>query len=456
MINIAFIVVYFSLLFQVIKYLKRRDFWKLIIALMLFLTFSPMMQYVYFPEYKQDAITGLRYLGFKRVWLEYCHVFLLLYIYSRIPFSNRNNKTVVFFATTYLILNALQFFTSFDISRSFNGYVVSVINPTIFGLIVNKILSNYSFSSSSLTKGIFDYYFVILIIFYVISVVNFFRVETVLETDYEGLFMYGLGNGLGVFRDRILMTEMLFFITLIFVPLDRYMMRGIKRKYFIMYTVGSMLLLLLSNSRTMYLASVLLIIILLVFNPFKNRKSLFLVLFLNTLVIVAINAVSSGSDISEIVFNRFHNKGTSVVESAKDDERYMIWESAKSYAEKTDYLGIGIGNFSTIYTKNYSNAHSLYYSVLVERGGFVLCWLLVALLTIIVCSYKKICKNNSAFFWVVILGVILYALISYTGEELFNVSQVVYSLSPYFIFLMLSICLSRNILDDEKLYRKNI
>lgn len=456
MINIVFIGIYIILLYKVYTCFKKRNYWALVMCLLLFLTFSPMMQYVYFPEYKLDATSGTRFLGFARVWLEYVHVILQLVILAHIPGRNRGNKSVVYFAFFYLILNALQFFTALDVTRSFNGYIVSVVNPTIFCLIVNKVLSNYAFSTSKITKGLFKYYFVVMAFFYIISVFNFFRGGTIIEADNEGLFIYGLGSGFGIFRDRILMTELFFFLAIIFTPRDRTLMNGISRPQFILFILGSMIMLILCNSRTMYVSVAFLVLLLTVFNPFNNRKSLLGMLALAFIFMLVVNSISSGMDITEIIFSRFHNKGATALESASEDERYLIWETAKEYAARTNYIGIGIGNFATVYSRGYSNAHSLYYSVLVERGMLVLVWLLLTLVTLIVKSYRKFRKEKNTLFLVVLLGVLLYSIISYTGEELFNVSQVAYSLSPYFIFLMLSLCYTSNITEDENIHIKNI
>ena len=90
------------------------------------------------------------------------------------------------------------------------------------------------------------------------------------------------------------------------------------------------------------------------------------------------NIVSSGVDITEVISDRFTNQGTNMFESAKEDERYEIWSTAKDFAEDTHYLGIGFANFNLKYAGragNYSNAHSMYYTTLAERGIMALIWL---------------------------------------------------------------------------------
>ena len=68
--------------------------------------------------------------------------------------------------------------------------------------------------------------------------------------------------------------------------------------------------------------------------------------------------------------------------------------------------------------------------------------------------YKK-AKRMSIILSIVLIfiGILCFSFVVYTGEDLFNVSQVAYALPPYFIMLALSLSLSyNNIQSDESIY----
>lgn len=454
MISIVFIAIYIIIYSMIFSSFYKRDYWSVIVFILLLLTFSPMMQYVYFPEYKMDPILGYRQLPFKRVWLEYVHTIFLLYIYNKIP-GSRANPQIKYFVVLYIILNTFQFLTALDFVRALNGFWMSVINPAIFGLIVSKVLSNHKYTETSIIKGIFRYYTIVYILFFSISVFNFYRMGVQYDSDYDGLFIYGLGSGLGVFRDRILMTNIFFFLPIICVPQSFDIRKNLKTSWFIFYIIGTFLILLMSNSRTMYAVTLLMILILTIFNPFKNRKALLKLILGIGILIVAINSISSSSDITEVITDRFTNRGVTSLESAKEDERYEIWEAAVKMSKETYYMGIGFANFNIMYTGrtgHYSNAHSMYYTTLAERGIGALLFLFAALFSIMKVSYKNLKNNVRTLPVILLLGTFCFSLVVYTGEDLFNVSQVAYSLPPYFIFLILGICFSYKNIKNEEVY----
>lgn len=415
------------------------------------MTFSPMMQYVYFPEYKRDAIWGIRQLPFKRVWLEYVHTLILLFFYSKIP-GNSKSYRIGFFVFAYFLLNSFQFINATDSERALNGFWLSVVNPSVFGLIVNKVLVNHRFSESKISAGIFRYYIIVFVLFYAISVFNFFRVGAQFDPDYEGLYIYGIGSGMGIFRDRIIMTIVFFYLPILFVPKKYSIREKLNARWYVFFVIASLLMLLLCNSRTMYIVTLVMLLFLFFYNPYKNRTDLFRILVSAMLIFFCINLISSGNSITEIISSRFTNQGTTALQSAENDERFEMWDAAIKLSKESNYLGIGFAHFHLMYSGragNYSNAHSMYYTTLSERGIGALLWLIITIITILCLSYKYMKKKKLLLPSVIFIGTICFSIVVYTGEDLFNVSQVAYSLSPYFLFMILSICFSYKNISDK-------
>ena len=456
MIEIVFICIYITIIYLVFSSLSSKDYWGVVGFVLLLMTFSPMMQYIYFPEYKMDTVLSYRQLPFKRVWLEYIQAFILILIYKKIP-GIGPNRLIVRFVSLYILVNLFQFVNTQDFIRSLNGYWLSVVNPSIFALIASKVLNCNIHKESTILSVIFKYLFIVLGLFFVISIFNFFRGGVVqYDPDYEGLFIYGIGSGLGVFRDRILMTNVFMFLPLLFLPHDSIVKKNLTKKRLILFTLGIFLILLLSNSRTMYMAVLLMLLLVTIFNPFQNKTEMIKILVGVACLSIVVNIVSSGVDITEVISDRFTNQGTNMFESAKEDERYEIWSTAKDFAEDTHYLGIGFANFNLKYAGragNYSNAHSMYYTTLAERGIMALIWLVYTLLFIALSSYKEMKNRTRMLGSILFIGILCFSFVVYTGEDLFNVSQVAYALPPYFIMLALSLSLSyNNIQSDESIY----
>ena len=174
MIEIVFICIYITIIYLVFSSLSSKDYWGVVGFVLLLMTFSPMMQYIYFPEYKMDTVLSYRQLPFKRVWLEYIQAFILILIYKKIP-GIGPNRLIVRFVSLYILVNLFQFVNTQDFIRSLNGYWLSVVNPSIFALIASKVLNCNIHKESTILSVIFKYLFIVLGLFFVISIFNFFR-----------------------------------------------------------------------------------------------------------------------------------------------------------------------------------------------------------------------------------------------------------------------------------------
>ena len=64
MIEIVFICIYITIIYLVFSSLSSKDYWGVVGFVLLLMTFSPMMQYIYFPEYKMDTVLSYRQLPF--------------------------------------------------------------------------------------------------------------------------------------------------------------------------------------------------------------------------------------------------------------------------------------------------------------------------------------------------------------------------------------------------------
>lgn len=439
MMELAFTVVFLFLFFLANRAYNKQDFSSFVLFLLMFITFSPMMQYVVFPDYKKYDLTGIRFLGVQRIWVEFIVTGVLFYFNGLIQSIEKTMNTKLnLILFLYFILNLTQFINCIDLNRAFSGFWMSVVNPILFIIIFDKLLRGFNFTIRDLISIVYKYSIFLLLGFYVFSIVNVSR-GVVIDVESESLHLFGLGYGLGLFQSRIVMTVIFMFLPLIFLPKSSYF---IELKY-INYFIGSVFLtLVFCNSRTMYLAIVLMFLLVVILNPFGNRSSQIKLLLVLVISVVCIGIFSHSSIFEDVIAARFYNKGDTALASAMEDERFLIWEAAVREAERSNYLGIGIGNFVLTYYRNYSNAHSLYYSVLTERGIGVLILVIYIILHNIFKGWKTAVNNSCFFFKVLSIGTLSFAFVVYTGEELFNCAQVAYSVIPY--LLMLSFCIIEN------------
>lgn len=432
--ELVFSAVFLCLSFLSFMYLNRKDYNKALLLLLFLITFSPMMQYVVFPEYKRYDAMGIRFLGVQRIWVEFIVTIILLLVKNKLPIPTiKINKGFYIVLSLFFLLNLTQFFYCQDFNRAFSGFWMSVVNPIIYVTIVDRLIRSSVVRVYDMMSLFYKYGMFLLAGFYFFSFMNVTRGVAV-DDDSEALHLFGLGYGLGLFQHRIVMTAIFTFLPIMMLPRETLYKAGIKHINIFIALV--FLTLIFCNSRTMYLGSLLMYVLVATFNPFKNRKSYVKLLLLLAFSVFLIDIFTHSSIFEDVIAVRFHNKGDTAYSSAMEDERFLIWDFAVQEAHNSHYLGMGIGNFALSYVKHFSNAHSLYYSVLAERGILVLICTIYVILYNIVKGWIVSKRINNDFFKVLSIGTFCYAIIAYTGEELFNCAQVAYSIMPYLLFII--------------------
>ena len=449
MINILLTSIFFTIVFYSFRCYQKKDYWYLMVCLLCLVTFSPMMQYVVFPEYKKYDALGIRYLAFDRVWVEYIVSLVFVLFYISLPKPRfKGLRFINLLLILYIIFNLSQFFFCVDYIRAINGYWISVINPVLYILCLNKVITYKGIIfTSDIYKFFYRYSVFLLFLFFAISFFNFLRVGFAEDEYVESLHIWGISSGLGVFRSRIVLTSLFFISPIILFPSKYAEKKGFK--HLLLFTIGFLLVLFVANSRTMYFGFLVMFIISVLINPFKSRKSQLFFLSCFIIFVVVANSISTNINILELVTGSFLKRGDTVVSSALEDERFLIWNFALKCADQAHYLGTGIGSFTLLYERHYSNAHSLYLSILAERGIFVFLLIIYTLIYIIFVAWNKSHSKGGYLYRLISIGTICYCIISYTGEELFNVAQVAYSLTPYMIFIFAVFVAYNSFVKDE-------
>lgn len=446
--NLIFLIAILFVLYKITISINKNNNIDLILYTLCLILISPMIQYLTYPEYKN--MNEIRVLNLERIWPELLiigiEVGIILAQFHRNKFINKSTTFSVIL-TLFLISNLFQFITTVDLERSFYGYMISVIKPVAFGIITFKSFCDLKkINIAEIINLIIR--FSLINISILLTFIFFNIIRGAINIDEINFIQY---DGLGIFRIRIIFTILTFFFPLIFINID-YHLKEINKKYFFLFRILMIVLLVISGSRTMYMSSLIMGVILIIFNPFNNRKTIIKTIIFLTVVLGVIQLFSN-SDVLDIISSRFTNKGGTIISSAINDERFLIWEFAKRMYRESNYMGIGIGNFTLLHPKHYANAHSLFYSILAERGIFSLIFFILLIMTILanlVISARKTKALIKNFYFSLIAGVLFYLAISITGEELLSISQVVYSIVPHMILFIFTISLiSRKIFYNE-------
>ena len=428
----VFILIYSILIILLLFSLSKRNIKLFLVLFGITFSFSPLMQYVIFPEYK--TFTGYRAVSIERIFFEYVNTFLLLIAFTRfktIRVKTKIYKTFKIIIFLWVIFNLFSVFFSINFARSLNAFFISVLNPVLFaGLFNNKKIIHDS-------SNFIVLFFCILICFnlgikYLSIFYNYAR------GAIESAILLGHGSvEFGNLRGNSATNFLSFFLPMLLVNqnwIKNDKLRNLLKvtKILLIFVFST------SGSRTGYF----LISIFLLFSFFSRRIKIKQFLQISIILTLSFTIFSylNQHDFSNFLFDRFTAKGETILESASNDERLILWSNSIEKLRNNNFKGLGISNYFLVF-KKYSNAHNLYINIIFERGILVL--LLFLLMTIF--SIKIQIKNinslryshNKVIFMSLLIGLNLFLIASTTGEDFLSISQTVHAFSSYIFSIII-------------------
>jgi len=430
--NNLFILIYVILFITVCNRLLKKDLKWFIIFFGLLFCFSPLMQYVIFPEYKTTL--GYRSVSLHRIFFEYVNTFIL--IVATLTFrtlKTRTNALTVFkfLLLLWFVFNLLSVYNSIEISRSIGVFFMTIVNPILFAFLFNnrKILEN--------SMNFLLTFFTVILLFNL--GVKYFSVLYNLGRGAISVWSIGYGAmEFGTFRSNSGTNFLSIFLPLAFLK-STFIKNERLRKYFEILKWIIIFTFIITGSRMGYFVFGLGLIIAFYTKQinFKQGLNLLLVAIIASTTFAYLNEES----IFDFLENRFTNKGDTAIESAENDERLLLWENALEDSQNNSISGVGAGNYFLVYEK-YSNSHNLFVNILFERGILVLI-LLVSLIIFALRRYKRNLRilmnpEEHTFFSLMGFGLILYLVASLTGDSFISISQTVHSFPAYIFMVFIS------------------
>lgn len=423
--NSIFIIVYSLFLLLVINSLFNKNIKVFLILFGLLFSFSSLMQYVIFPEYK--TFEGYRDISLDRVFFEYVNTFILLIASTVFKTVSSKTRVLKFFGVLifiWIFFNFLSVLNSIDFARSFNAFIIAVINPILFVRLFNnkKILHN-------------PLNFLILFFFVLISfnlgikyLSIFFNVARGATTSFS--IGYGAVE-FGILRSNSATTFLAFFLPLLFFN-PKYLNDIRLAKFLRIIKYLLVFVFLTTGSRTGYVLFGLLFLYGVLKNKLKLKQGIGLII----LVLLSISFYSYFNDDSFSTFltDRFTTKGDTAIESASNDERLILWSLALNFFIENGFRGVGISNYFLVFEK-YGNAHNLFVTLIFERGILVFILLLVIIIFSIIIQRRNIKliphEPTKLFFICLLTGLFFYLFASLTGDGFLSISQTVHSFPSY-------------------------
>ena len=423
--NSIFIIIYSLLLILLINSLRKKNIKEFLVLFGILFSFSPLMQYVIFPEYK--TAEGYRNISINRILFEYVNTFILLiasYVFRTVSSKTRvfqRFRNLIFF---WIFFNLLSVLLSIDFVRSFNAFIIAVINPILFARLFNnkRILYN--------SLNFFISFFCVLL-FFNLGI----KFSSILFNVSRGAITnFSIGYGaveFGNLRGNSATNFLSFFLPLLFFNL-KYLNN--KRLSTLLRIIKYLLafVFLTAGSRTGYLIFGLLVLYGFIANhlKFKQTIGLIILLALSSSVFSFLNVDSFSGFLAE----RFTAKGSTILDSASNDERIMLWSEALVKFSENGYEGVGISNYFLVF-KKYGNAHNLYVNLIFERGIIVfMLFIIITIFSIIIHRRNiKLIQNKpiKLFFSFFLIGLLSYLLYSITGDSFISISQTVHSFPSY-------------------------
>ena len=423
--NSIFIIVYSLLLILLINSLLKKNIKEFLIFFGLLFSFSPLMQYVIFPEYK--TVIGYRDISLDRILFEYVNTFILL-IASTV-FKTVYSKTKVLKGFRILIFiwiffNLFSVFNSIDFARSFNAFIIAVINPILFVRLFNnkKIIHN--------PLNFLILFFCVLISFNLgIKYLSIF-----FNIARGAITIFSIGYGaveFGILRGNSATNFLSFFLPLLFFNPkylnDKRLARFLRIiKYFLVFVF------LTTGSRTGYILFGLLLLYGILKNKLKLKQGIGLIILL--LLGISFYSYFNEDSFSTFLIDRFTSKGDTAIESASNDERIVLWTLALNLFIENGFRGVGISNYFLVFEK-YGNAHNLFVTLIFERGFLVFMLFIIIIIFSIIIQRRNIklipYEPIKLFFSCLLVGLFLYLIASFTGESFTSISQTVHSFPSY-------------------------
>lgn len=369
------------------------------------LNLMPLIQMLLYPSYRLEE-------HYRDVVIEKI-IFDLIFLFSIILFlfsikSFRINRLLISFFLLYLILNIPSVIYSEDISKSGLIYVVAILAPICFGVLLYNTANDY--------KVVLNYAF------------NWIGISLIVK--YASIALNGLRTGIwnftyGAYDFSIIRGNSVVTTLAIFLPL--FVVTTLNKNSVFKWRLISWIALfsLITSGSRMGLLCVGISIL----ANYRNY-SLYRILIFSSLLFVlnGVYMLSSSASLFELFSSRFTERG-SLVTGATEDGRVFIWSSAIELLSERKGRLIGLGMFSEF--SNYSNAHNLFINHWIERGIFGVASVLLLLFHLIGSSWR-----NRDLRWIVV-GTFLLVLASLTGEDFFTISRVVHGYSFYLLVILI-------------------
>lgn len=434
MFQLGLIIIYSGLLFATLflVFVKSKHF---LLVFMLLMSVSPNVQYLLVDT------TGVYFhdTTFERMILEIINVIILVgyILYNKIHLrSFHNNKFLWLVLALYIVFHVPNIILAYDIEKSFIIFMISVVGPSLlFYIIVNdretSLLSTfkkdiYIFITGFLMLGI------VSITYYILK-----------KGGYNPLLMRTAG---GMYMTNFSIALLSLFLPFVFLN-DKAANRKTKLFQSISF-IGIVLLLSASISRLGLLSYSLYFF----YCKMRSVKSFLVSIFVVAgLIFIIVNEVEKYTEINmiEAFQYRLAQKDETALENAKDDERLRLYSVVYRTIRNTPHLlftGVGIANFSVsqdflvLQEKdkslfNYSNAHSILFNMLFERGIVIVFFFWLFIYSTL--KRRKFVNKDKYAFKAFYHGVVLFLVITFFYMDLFVVSANHNGLAGYFLFISL-------------------
>jgi O-antigen ligase len=202
-----------------------------------------------------------------------------------------------------------------------------------------------------------------------------------------------------------------------------------RKKYFYMFgAIGAILTSYLTETRSSWLAIVVGTLVILAFLFRKNRAiaGRWLAILLATLVLVFVFVPGVKDRINKAVVEvKLEKSGANVISPV--GSRLEMWKSAYDMSKKSSFLGVGIGNYESVFKRDYiatgkinkhintRGAHSIYFQALAEIGIVGLGVMIISIFLIPIYVLLIVSKNKNSWYFAGGLSTLaVFAVVGFT------------------------------------------
>lgn len=341
-------------------------------------------------------------------------------------FKLKINKTLLHYSVyffLFILLHDLSLIFSQDIYQSFNLFLIAVVQPILFFYVLMSINKVWYKDIQFLNRSV-----AYVVLFCFVLGVSFMFYENGIS-PYAFLENRG-SNGVWINNYSLQILSLVFPIIIWGDYGDRKILRYV-------LIVVIILMEILTMSRTLITILILQLFLMMYWKLIKPGK--ILVAFGGGVAIVIYLLANMDFDIREFLFSRFTGEGSSVLETALADARFVIYETSFRLLKENFWTGIGLGNFYKYTYQGFSDSHNLYLSILVSRGFFVFLMIMYAIGYFFKQNAKLVrdsFDDNKKILLCLRVGMIGYLVASMTGSDLFTYAGLCNARPMYFLIFV--------------------